>query len=535
MKLHALTMTYQPDTCDCGRPVHATVPLRTGRNGRPQPFRLCDHCLELEMNRQPTPDILTDLLHGPPPAAETVRTIPVERLRANPYQRRTIAIADADPSLIELSSDIALHSIHQPLVVRPDPGEPGCYQIAAGHRRHAAARLAGLSTVPCIVRPLDDRQMLDVVFSENYHRADISPIDRAHLIQEYVDAGLTHQQIADRLSLSRPTVSNALRLLKLPDYVQASIISGAISQRQADALLPLTTLPEANIKRLSEWDSLGHIVKMAKDGVSSDSVRERVNISINNATRALHDHWSNYNFQDLDGIVTARCTDCVQVIRNAGQTRCLGLPCWDRKSSAWQAIENAELVAKTGVLFLPEVIDYREYDVLYSPQRSLLELPEPPAPPTIQPVCNNLRLRRAPYTNNFEYVCYHPDKKNCACLAAIERTAATTGKTAWQAISRATSYALSVHLQTFTIDALRLLAWQDASGRDRRTLGQWTAEQCIAQIVPRMIGNHTPYEPTANIPETRRAMQALLTLAGVADPFILAGNVAASSDILEPT
>jgi ParB/RepB/Spo0J family partition protein len=180
------------------------------------------------MPRQPTPDILdpangsranTDSLagmFGPVAGDERIQQIPLHALDDNPYQRRSAGYGDDDASLIELSTDIAANGIHQPLVVRQHPDqdrEHGRYQIAAGHRRRKAASMAGLESVPCIVRDLTDDQMLDVVFGENYHRTDINPIDRAELMAMLVEQGLTQQQIADRFSVSRPTVANALRLL----------------------------------------------------------------------------------------------------------------------------------------------------------------------------------------------------------------------------------------------------------------------------------------------------------------------------------
>ena len=127
------------------------------------------------MTRQTTPSILDDLMR----ADERIQQLPIDALDDNPYQRRSASVADDDPDLLNLSTDIAQQGIIQHLVVRPHPNSRGRYQIAAGHRRRLAARLAGLEHVPCVVRTLTDDQMLDVVFAENYHRADINPIDRA--------------------------------------------------------------------------------------------------------------------------------------------------------------------------------------------------------------------------------------------------------------------------------------------------------------------------------------------------------------------
>ena len=116
--------------------------------------------------------ISLDATPSPAEDGEIVQSIALAALDPNPYQRRSVGIHPNDDGLIDLSTDIALHGIHQPLIVRRHPEQPGRYQIAAGHRRAAAAELANVSRVPCIVRELADDAMLDVVFAENYHRAD---------------------------------------------------------------------------------------------------------------------------------------------------------------------------------------------------------------------------------------------------------------------------------------------------------------------------------------------------------------------------
>jgi ParB family chromosome partitioning protein len=110
---------------------------------------------------------------------ESARSISIDLLEANPYQpRKTFD----DAALVELAADIEEHGVLQPLLVRPHPQECGRYQIAAGERRWRAARLAGLAQVPCIERDMDDGAMERLALVENIQRADLDPVDEAHVL-----------------------------------------------------------------------------------------------------------------------------------------------------------------------------------------------------------------------------------------------------------------------------------------------------------------------------------------------------------------
>jgi len=165
--------------------------------------------------------------------ASPLQQVPVSAIHPNPQQPRRTFEGQA---LGELAASIALHGVLVPLLVRPLAG--GRYELIAGERRWRAAQMAGLATVPAIVRSADDRQSLEVAILENLQRQDLDPLEEAmgfrHLIDHY---GLTQEQVAERLGRSRPAVANALRLLSLPDEIQEQVRAGSLSAGHARALL----------------------------------------------------------------------------------------------------------------------------------------------------------------------------------------------------------------------------------------------------------------------------------------------------------
>jgi ParB/RepB/Spo0J family partition protein len=485
------------------------------------------------VTRKATPDLLSDglranvadtsldVMFGPPADGERIVQIALRDLDDNPFQHRSAGIADDDPSLVELSTDIAQHGIHQPLIVRLHPDRDahlGEYQIAAGHRRKLAADLAGLDTVPCVVRHLNDDTMLDVVFAENYHRTDINPIDRAQLMQLLADRGLTHQEIADRFSLSRSHVSNALRLLRLPQVIQHSLFAGEINQRQAEAILPLAILPVEARRKLNSYSNLESMVERAKRGDPSDSIRTHVAGAVSVATNELPDHWRNFDFGALNGVEQSKCAGCPRVIRHADTDRCTMPPCWDAKSSMWQAIEHAQIVKITGCEILPEETRYEDRTTIYDHQRQLLGLPlNADAPASHQ--CPNLRVKKG-YRDTWEWVCYHPGKKGCQCVEKAEKAASKSGRDAWKEIRTLTEQALTGHLATFPLDALRLLASDYGTWEKRKQVHGWNAEECVPVVVTSLVKRHMPYDAEKNTDNARTQMTNLLTLAGVRAPWL---------------
>ncbi|OFW10612.1 MAG: hypothetical protein A3G20_06665 [Acidobacteria bacterium RIFCSPLOWO2_12_FULL_59_11] len=177
---------------------------------------------------------LEALLPATHPAGESVRQIEVTRIAPNPYQARQHFHSER---LRELSESIKTHGVVQPVVVRQQGDR---YTLIAGERRWRAAQLAGLGTVPAIVREVPENHILELTLIENIQREDLNPIETAEAFARLTrEAGLTHEQIAERTGKDRATVTNFMRLLKLPDEVRKRVATGELSMGHARALLAL--------------------------------------------------------------------------------------------------------------------------------------------------------------------------------------------------------------------------------------------------------------------------------------------------------
>jgi ParB family chromosome partitioning protein len=166
-------------------------------------------------------------------APNAVVQLPIDRLAANPGQPRKNF---DEAELKELANSIAEHGIIQPIIVA-EAGS-GSYIIIAGERRTRAARLAGLKEVPAIIRKYTDQRRLEVSLVENIQRSDLNPIEEAAAYKNLMDfSQLSQEELAAKVGKNRSTVTNALRLLKLPAHIQKSLETGGISSGHARALL----------------------------------------------------------------------------------------------------------------------------------------------------------------------------------------------------------------------------------------------------------------------------------------------------------
>ena len=189
---------------------------------------------------------LDALLGGGEPAAlspatpsDTPRELSIDQLQPGKYQPRTRMDQEA---LKELAESIKTQGVIQPILVRPiagtQPGSP--FEIIAGERRWRASRMAGLQTVPVVIRDVPDNQALAVALIENIQREDLSPIEQALAIQRLTNEfGLTHQSAAEVLGRSRTSVTNLLRLLELAPPVRTLLTDGKLDMGHARALLAL--------------------------------------------------------------------------------------------------------------------------------------------------------------------------------------------------------------------------------------------------------------------------------------------------------
>ncbi len=192
---------------------------------------------------------------APPPAPPPVELpvvhrvgpeeIDIDIISPNPEQPRKRFQSD---EINELAGSIREHGVIQPLIVTRDSS--GSYQLIAGERRLQAARLAGLETVPVIVREAADAELLELALVENIQRADLDAIEEATAYRRLIDEyGHTQDEVARRVGKNRVTVANSLRLLQLESQIRESIVSGEITEGHARALLGL---PEGR-GRINAW------------------------------------------------------------------------------------------------------------------------------------------------------------------------------------------------------------------------------------------------------------------------------------------
>ncbi|MEM6457160.1 MAG: ParB/RepB/Spo0J family partition protein, partial [Acidobacteriota bacterium] len=177
------------------------------------------------------------------PAAGPPRSLPIDAIEPNREQPR---IHFDGAKLDELAASIRSQGLIQPLVVSEKAGEPGRYMLIAGERRWRASRLAGLDVVPVVVREVeDDQARLELALVENLQRADLDPIEEADAYRALQERfGLSHEAVAQRVGKARTTVTNALRLLRLPPAVHDFLRDGRLTPGQARPLLGLADVDQ---------------------------------------------------------------------------------------------------------------------------------------------------------------------------------------------------------------------------------------------------------------------------------------------------
>ena len=177
----------------------------------------------------------------PDAAGGQASELPLTAIRPNPYQPRR---AFDDERLQELAESLRQHGLLQPITVRPAPTGEG-WQLVAGERRWRAAQLAGLTTLPALVRACSDRQMIEMALVENLQRDDLNALEAAEAYRRCLDEfGLTQEELAQRVGKSRAAVANTLRLLKLDPTVQELVRDGGLGEGHGRALLAWVTAEE---------------------------------------------------------------------------------------------------------------------------------------------------------------------------------------------------------------------------------------------------------------------------------------------------
>jgi len=179
------------------------------------------------------------LLASEPTEAEALVDVPIDQIEVNPYQPRKVFDFTA---LDELAASIKASGVIQPIIVRRIGGS---YQLIAGERRWRAARQAGLERIPAIVREATDAQSIELALVENLLREDLNPIEAAQAYQKLLaEFSWTQEELAQRIGKDRTSIANCLRLLRLPEEIQADLRSGRLTMGHARALLALSTVSE---------------------------------------------------------------------------------------------------------------------------------------------------------------------------------------------------------------------------------------------------------------------------------------------------
>ena len=160
--------------------------------------------------------------------------ISITDIQKNPYQPRKEFDGE---KLDELAQSIKENGLIQPIIVRQSPVIG--YEILAGERRYRASLLAGLRSIPAVVKQLSDQEMMVQSIIENLQRENLNPIEEARAYESLVEKGFTHAEIADKMGKSRPYISNSIRLLSLPDAILSEVENGKLSQAHARSLVGL--------------------------------------------------------------------------------------------------------------------------------------------------------------------------------------------------------------------------------------------------------------------------------------------------------
>ncbi|MEO7124898.1 MAG: ParB/RepB/Spo0J family partition protein [Nakamurella sp.] len=220
---------------------------------------------------QPAGGQATDSTPIPNPNSPRYEEIPVEQIRPNPKNPRTVFDEDA---LAELAHSIKEFGLLQPVVVRP--ADDNGYELVMGERRWRAAQRAGVATIAAIVRRTEDADLLRDALLENIHRSNLNPLEEAAAYQQLLEEfDVTHEELATRLGRSRPVISNTIRLLGLPVPVQRRVAAGVLSAGHARALLSLA----------DPGDQEELATRIVAEGLSVRGTEEAVTLMRNSGTR----------------------------------------------------------------------------------------------------------------------------------------------------------------------------------------------------------------------------------------------------------
>ncbi len=250
------------------------------------PTSMAEHPRQPENKSAPDGAYIAEHPEAAPPAPVS-QEISISDIGPNPYQPRRQFDQE---ELSRLAESIRRQGILQPLMVAPagDPEAPKPFILVAGERRLRAARQAGLSSVPCVVRQAGREEMLEWALVENIHRSDLNPIERAEAYRQYMDRfKLSQMDVASRLGQPRSTIANHLRLLDLCDTAQRLIAEGLLSFGHAKVLAGLVGRPEIQTKLAEKTAAMGLSVRQLEEMLAAEKDTVGGDIAAK-ATKAPH-------------------------------------------------------------------------------------------------------------------------------------------------------------------------------------------------------------------------------------------------------
>jgi ParB family chromosome partitioning protein len=213
-----------------------------------------------------------------------LRKVHIDAISPNPHQPRSLF---DEEELLELANSIREVGLIQPMIVQripaADPAQPARYQLVTGERRWRASRIAGLQHVDVIVKDVTPQEMLEMALVENIQRADLNPLEEAEAYQQLAEAfGLTQERIAERVGKSRVSVTNTLRLLRLPGVIKQALMERQVTEGHARALLMLEEEEEQLLafrsvakRRLSVRQTEELVRRLQRDALQSARQRTR--------------------------------------------------------------------------------------------------------------------------------------------------------------------------------------------------------------------------------------------------------------------
>lgn len=476
-------------------------------------------------------DLLVDILAAGNTARDAgIQNIPVDLIDDNPYQPRT-EYAGID----ELAEDITRNGLLQTPRGRWVADAGPRVQLQYGHRRLRAIRLLGWETMPVDIQPASDDDMAIRAWAENHNRQDFTPLDQARYFQSLQAAGWTQQRIATAVGVSRPTIANALRLLQLPEAMQAQVAAAGLSARQAEALVSLTQLPpaltEAARRHWDEGQTPAGITRAALAGASSDEIRERTRQLIDRYTTTVHDEpWYRHEFPGhLADMVSPRCDECEIAIRRDSAVLCPDNSCQKRKWQEWgiKTLMAASIQSGINVADQPWLNSSQHEDFTYTGDAGAAVLKQ-------QPRCKNLRLVALPpkyHRVGLTQVDGHPEafvvcqkagNNQCACLNKARNAATgsphadrTSGKEL-KAIQQPCIDVLAAHLATLPPGLLTVASLRFHVAYDTKAITP-DNNDIPREVAQRALNQCTEYvSPAVN----RRIAEQILSLAGLRAPWL---------------